>query len=282
MPTPKKPTKLKNISVDEVSIVDEPATRRRFMFWKSADGGQDSAFEKQFKSLDVAFKSDGTAGGSSLEINGKAISELDSITLSAAPVGESMSIYCAYTQGAKGQTAGGFRPTYTYTLSKADHAVPAGTAPLSKRLDPEDVNTVQAYINELPPRLRRSVENLVGAVQSLDEPIAKEEEGVTVPEPKTQDGEVPPAPPAVDLTGVTEKLDKLTEAMGAIAEKVTAIETADKDRQAAIEQAAKDAAEHAAAVGTGEEIEFESEDEANAAVAAEAHKEAVEEAGTTT
>ena len=280
MPTPKKPTKLKNISVDEVSIVDEPATGRPFMFWKSAGDTPESAFEKKFKSLKVEFNSDGTTEGSLLKINGKDIGELRGLTLSAGPMGDTMSLYCSYTQGSEGDPKGGFEPSHTYTLSKADAGGVAKGESLSKQVDPDDISTLQAYMGELPPQLRRSMENLIGAVQSQGEPIEKEEEK-TVPETKTQDGQEPQAVP-VDLTGVTEKLDKLTEAVGAVAEKVTVLDTAETQRREAAEQAAKAAEQavkeadgHEAAVEAGDEVVFDSEDDA---IAAAANDEAIKDA----
>lgn len=273
-----RPKKLTNIAVEEVSIVDEPATRRQFMFWKAADAAASSAFEKKFKSLRVEFESDGTAEGSSLSINGKAIADMESFTLSAAPGGESVNLYCVYTQGAA-ESADGFKPSHTYALYKAlnEEAANVSVAKAANHIDPDDISTVQAYMDELPPQLRRSVENLIGAAQaSPGEPVAKEE-GATVPEQVTQDGVVPPAP-TVDLTEVTSKLDKLVEAMGAVAGKVTALETTDKQRQAAADQAAKEAAQHEAAVAAGDEVKFETEDDALAAIAAEANEDAVKEA----
>ena len=277
MPRPKK---LTDIDVEEVSIVDEPATGRPFMFWKAANGKSGSAFEKKFKQLAVAFESGGTVEGSSLTINGKAIGDLQAFTLSAAPMGEAMNLYCAYTQGGE-NTSGDFTPSHTYTLSKAlgDAPVDTSTAKVAKRVNKDDISTVQAYLTELPPQLRRSVENLIGAAQASEgEPIVKEE-ATTVPEQTTQDGVVKPAlAPAVDLTEVTGMLGKLTEAVGTMAEKVNALETADKQRQEAIAQAAKETAQHADAVAAGDEVEFESEDDALAAIAAEANEEAVKDA----
>jgi len=360
-----KPKKLTNIVVKEISLVDEPATRREFMFWKSAGDEAESAFEKKFKSLRVEFDSDGTTEGSSLSINGKDIGELITFTLSAAPCGEAMSLYCTYTRGEEGESRDGFSPSHTYLLSKAlgmeedeqpmekavwttayvndlpDSAflyvepggkkdadgrtvprslrhfpvkdaggkvdlphlrnaiaripqskIPAGKksalqararrmleaarAKVSKGIDPDDIDTLLAYEDELPPTLRRSMKNVIGAVQEMGEPIEKEEEE-TVLEPETPDGNGQPAP-TVDLSGVAGKLDEVLGAVGAVAERVTAIETADRQRQEATEQAAKEAAEHEAAVEAGDEVKFDSEEDALAVIAAEANEEAVKEA----
>jgi len=319
-----KSRKLKNIEVKEVSLVDDPATRRDFMFWKSADGPPDSPLtdlEKKFTSLRIAFESDGSGEGTALTINGSRISELSSFTLSAAPMGGgSMNLYCNYTQGARGERSDGFKPTYTYTLAKAlgvvaemekvirhegdkwvlytsdgkkklgmfdteeealaqERAIHARQA--SKRLEPGDLENVQAYLNDLPPQLRKSVENMVGAVQEMGEPIEKEEEQ-TVPDPTNQDGKKMEAPVAaaaqVDLSGVMDALGKITGAVGTLTEKVGAMEAADKAAKDAAAATAAEAAGHDAAVTAGDEVKFESEDDALAAIAAEASQEAVDEA----
>lgn len=129
----KKRRILSKIDVSEVSLVDRPANNLPFLFWKSGDG-ESSVFEKQFKSLDVGFKTDGSGEGSSLAINGKIINELQSFTLSVSPMGDSIGLYCSYTQGAKNQTVDGFRPTYTYSLSKGGLA----RAELEKVIREED------------------------------------------------------------------------------------------------------------------------------------------------
>ena len=279
-----KSRKLKNIEVKEVSLVDDPATRRDFMFWKSADGPPDSPLtdlEKKFTSLRIAFESDGSEEGTALTINGSRISELSSFTLSAAPMGGgSMNLYCNYTQGARGERSDGFKPTYTYTLAKALGMAPVA-GPISKRLEPGDIENVMLYVNELPPQLRKSVENLIGAVQDLGEPIEKEEEQ-TVPDSANQDGkkvETPVAAAAqVDLSGVMDALGKITGAVSTLTEKVGAMEAADKAAKDAAAATAAEAAGHDAAVTAGDEVKFESEDDALAAIAAEASQEAVEEA----
>ena len=134
----KKRRLLSKIDVTEVSLVDRPANNLPFLFWKNGDEDSGSAFEKAFKSLDVSFKTDGSVDGSSLAINGKTISELQSVTLSASPMGDSMSLYCSYTQGAKNSTVDGFRPTYTYSLSKNGDMPQLAKAQLEKVIREED------------------------------------------------------------------------------------------------------------------------------------------------
>jgi len=127
----KKRRLLSKIDVTEVSLVDRPANQTSFLFWKSGEGEQ-SAFEKQFKSLKVEFETDGSGEGSSLAINGKTITALQGFTLSASPMGDNMGIYCSYTQGAKNATVDGFVPTYTYSLSKSNDVPQMAKAELEK------------------------------------------------------------------------------------------------------------------------------------------------------
>ncbi len=295
------------------------------MFFKSeGDPAADPPIdlEKQFKSLRVAFESDGTAEGTKLQVNGQAVGEMAGFTLSASPLGDRMNLYCSYTQGARGDSSDGFKPVYTYTLAKSlgvgedgpdvdiekvlrheggkwvlytrDGKKKLGTfdtkdealaqeraiyANKHKRLDPGDLENVQAYMGDLPPQLRRSVENLIGAVQVMDEPIEKEE-GQTVPDPTNQDGVVKPAAAGVDLSGVMDALKQVTGVVASLNDKVSAMEAADKARRDAVDRATADAAAHEAAVAAGEEVKFDSEDDALATIAAEANQEAIAEAET--
>jgi hypothetical protein len=93
---------------------------------KALNGAPDEAEptggEKQFKSLSVAFDTDGTFAGTTLTVNGKTVTELQQFGLQCSKVGkDTIGLFCSYTQGSKtGDTGDGFKPTYTYSLSKAD------------------------------------------------------------------------------------------------------------------------------------------------------------------
>lgn len=227
----KKRRVLKDIDVREVSLVDHPANLTPFLFWKRDDSASpDSPFEKAFKELSLSFKSDGTVEGSTLVINGTEIGQLQSITLSASPMDDRMSMYCSYTQTAKAETAGGFKPTYTYTLSKsvgpgmpetdapksvtkadeADLAVLRGVCPkmegeveasLAKALA-QPASVVAQYIDDLPASLKEAVGDilmLASATEEAEVSLAKaegvEEKPVSTDKPETKPEEKPEVKP---------------------------------------------------------------------------------------
>ena len=271
----KRRGRLSNIIVKEVSLVDEPANLRRFMFVKSLDGegGSESEnVEKAFKSLDLSLKTDGTSGGTSVTINGKRLKELKGLVVSMAELGQDdVTVYAQYTIANKGESPGGFESTRTYTLRKSLV---------------DDIEHVKEYADDLPAGLRRSVENILGAVtaETPGEPVEKEtpmpdnsQDGqeTTKEEPKAE----APQPQSIDPKAIASEV--AAQLAGPLAEQVTkdVLAKIEADREAAAEKAAAEEAEHKTKVEAGEELVFANEDEMRAAIAAEAAKEAVEAAG---
>lgn len=284
--------KLKNIMVKEVSFVDKPANRRPFLFWKRDEASDDPVtVEKKFTKLTVEFLTDGTSDGTKVVVNGTEITQLTSFGLQGSKMGDEFGLYCSYTQNAKGEANGGFRPTYTYTLTKAmdddgdaivaptEAEVPAEATKtdVAKSLD-GDLAVVKDYLSDMPPALRASVERITGAVGGPEE-IKKETE--TMPEAnKAPDGESA-VPQTVDVKAIAASVaeilqpalrEALSQEAKGIAEKLQA------DQKAAAEQAKTAADEQAAKVVAGELVEFASEDDLMSQLAAEANAEALAEA----
>ena len=277
--------KLKNIRVEEVSLVDKPANQRPFMFVKSDstltdDDPTPTDIEKKFKDMDLSIKSDGTVNGTTIKLNGREIADVRGFMLSLMPVGEEMSIYSEYTVERKGQTTDGFQATATYRLSKADDDPEA----IAKKVDNGDITNIEAYLEDLPTSVRQSVQNLIGAVQK-EAPTKTEEQ--TMPEiqdGKTQEQQTKETPkpeaPVVDTKAIASAVvAQLTEAgVSADGIKNAVLEQIAADRKAANDAAAEEAKAHADAVAAGDEVEFASEEEMLAALAAEANQEALDEA----
>ena len=266
----KKPTKLRNILVEEVSLVDSPANKRPFLFVKKLDGPPTdpiTVVEKQGKAVELTFASDGTPEGTKLAVNGKDIANLDGAALwlspKYSPQGERLegeiSVSCEYTVRNKGERDG-FEGTHTYRMSKA--------------ADPEDIKNIEAYVADLPAGLRQSVENILGVVRQAEPgPVEKEE---IMPEPKVPDApkvETPAAvvPPTVDVDAVAAKVaaSLKTELTADIVAAVTT--KLAEDAKAAADQRATEEAAVQAKVDSGEVLEFADE---------QALEEALQEAAT--
>jgi len=262
-----KARKIKNLMIDEVSLVDSPANRRAFMFWKNADGANSQAADvtkaTRFKSLEVSFKSDGTAGGTSLTINGTNVADPRSFILSANRFDEdNVSLFAEYTVAARGVTNGGFSSTRTYTLRKADDGFAETETDMKKRAVADDMKSIRDYLPDLPPGLRTSVENILGAVESDGPGLTKE---IVMPETK-DDKQTPVTPAPIDVDAIvtavaTTLKESLTKDVADAvllqirADQAAVTEQAAKDVEA---KAAKDAAEQTR-VDSGELVEFEDE-----------------------
>ena len=276
--------KIKNIRVREVSFVDKPANLRPFMFVKSADGtpadpADDPAdIEKAFKDLDLSIKSDGTSAGTAIILNGRSINNLRGFLLSLSSIGEDMSIYAEYTIENTGKTADGFSRTNTYRLSKSDDD--PEVVDLAKVAE-ADIKNVEAYLEDLPANLRESVQNIITAVRPAAEATTKEQ---TMPE-NTDGKEVKetavPAP-VVDVKEIATAVVALLGEQGVSADgiKSAVLGQIAADRKVADDAAAVETKAHADRVESGDELEFTSEDDMNASLAATANQEALDEAET--
>ena len=273
--------KLKNIRVEEVSLVDHPANLRPFMFVKSADGTPDPTdIEKQFKALDLAVKSDGTTAGTTITLNGRDIADVRGFMLSLSPMGEDVSIFAEYTVANKGKTGDGFDGFTTYRLSKAD-----GDPEVVKKakVTPTDIENIEAYLEDLPANLRQSVQNIISAVRPPAEATTKEqtmpnEDGKVVETPAKETPVV--AAPVIDVAQIAASVVAQLTQQGMTAEAITSavLGKIEADRKTREDAATAEAKAHADKVSAGEELAFASEDEMIAHLAADANQEALADA----
>ena len=108
--------------IEEVSLVDKAANKRKFFFVKRDEGSEEFELEKGDTS--IAIKSDGTVEGTEVSVNGKAVSNLIDFTFgfyvdSMWPSDKPQPVAARYTIKAKGESSGGFKSTRTYTLAKS-------------------------------------------------------------------------------------------------------------------------------------------------------------------
>ena len=278
--------KLRNIRIEEVSLVDRPANRRPFMFVK-ADSGlpEPEAVEKQFKQLKLEVDSDGTTAGTAVKLNGKDLADMKNLVLSMSPVGDSMNIYAEYSCSVEGEKAG-FSEVRTYRLTKSDPE--PQPVQLAKAVD-ADVANVTQYLDDLPPGVRDSVRNIMQAVAGQPGD-ATSKETTTMPEPTKQDGSQGDKPktdaqpvaapqPVVDVNAIAAAVAAQLAQQGVTAEgiKAAVLGQIAADRKVADDKAAQEAAAHRAAVEAGEELEFTDEADLLASIAAEANREAIGE-----
>ena len=106
---------LKDIKINEVSMVDLPANKLPFLFFKQKDGNRVASISK--KKLNIEIESDGTTKGTTVSIDGKSLGKLRDFNFSfwsTAKGGEPVS--CSYSKVVEDE--GGFKRTETFYLTK--------------------------------------------------------------------------------------------------------------------------------------------------------------------
>lgn len=112
----KRQGKLKDIHIKELSLVDLPANKLPFLFFKR-EGDVDPVNKK--KKIEIGIVSDGTVGGTAVSVNGKKLGKLKSFDFSFYGGGDPKSmIHASYTKAAS--DSDGFSRTETYYLNKGD------------------------------------------------------------------------------------------------------------------------------------------------------------------
>ncbi len=130
--------KLKDITVKEVSLVDLPANKLPFLFFKR-QGTKDSDSVSKAKKIKIAIESDSTVGGTAITINGKKLSKLKSFDFSFYGGGDpKQRIHASYTKGS--DDSDGFSRTETYYLSKGDIMDKKTKKALEKYLGTDDID----------------------------------------------------------------------------------------------------------------------------------------------
>ena len=216
-----KRRKLDDISVEEVSIVDKAANKRRFMFIKRDETtGEETRIEKV--DTDITIKSDGSNGGTTIPINGRKIDRVHEASFAFFDDpdntdGDGNPVYFRYVTSAAGKSNGGFRQSKTFVLSKAeviekteyateeDLAVIGAFVGVEISIDGIDGNkaasiakslsVAEDYLDVAPAEFRGAIKDLVRATlpSSQDKSIVekaddeKKEETVVAEEPKKEE-----------------------------------------------------------------------------------------------
>ena len=115
MPKPKQHGNLKDIKIDEVSMVDLPANKIPFLFFKR-DGAGKTQLTKAKKKITIEIESDGTVNGTKITINGDKLGKLKSFEFGFYNDDPKATIHASYTKTT--ESVDGFSRTETYYLTK--------------------------------------------------------------------------------------------------------------------------------------------------------------------
>lgn len=242
----KKGGELRDINVKEVSIVDAPANRRKWLFFKS---------DLEKAKVNFSVECDGTLEGTKITINGKEMEDLKSFYFNYFKPEADEELYitpisCSYT--VTGDAGDGFE-SLTYNLTKAEGELKMDYVKLGafvkaltgkdvtqeqfKKMDEstlEELNVLSQYEGQMPTDLKKAV----GHFLKVDaEPPAE-----TPPE-KPEESEDIPAESLQELKELRDKLDvliagkkpepedataEILEKMKGIAARIATLEKGDK------------------------------------------------------
>lgn len=204
MPNPQEKAKLMDLDIDEVSLVDKAANKRRFFFIKNNEGEEVvSVVPLEKANTSIELKSDGSYEGTSITVNGKEVDPLDfSLSLYKFSQDDGQ-VACRYTTASKGKS-GGFKSIKTYVLAKAkesnvdteliksylkevdiDSLKEDTVETLAKNLD-----TLADYKDILPSEVWNSISELIN-LASIDDEISKTQEGEEMSNLNKQEKETP-------------------------------------------------------------------------------------------
>lgn len=133
----KRQGKLKDIHIKEVSLVDLPANKLPFLFFKREDGQQADPLSKQ-KKVKIGIESDGTVGGTKITVNGDKLGKLRSFDFSFYGADPKATIHASYSKETGDKD--GFTRTETYYLSKGEIMDAKTLKALQKYLGTEDID----------------------------------------------------------------------------------------------------------------------------------------------
>lgn len=132
-----KSRKLSGIKINEISLVDLPANKQSFLFFKRDGSKQEDSIEKA-KKIKIAIESDGTVGATTISVNGKKLSGLQDFNFSFYGTDPKQSIHASYSKQTK--DGDGFSRTETYHLSKGDVMKEETLKALQKYLGTEEID----------------------------------------------------------------------------------------------------------------------------------------------
>lgn len=146
---------LRDIKIKEVSLVDSPANKIPFLFFKNQDGAR--VVNKQ-KNPKIVIESDGSVDGTNISINGEALNRLKSFDFGFYESNDpKASIHASYSIATESDS--GFSRTENYYLSKGEMTMDKilkvlqaylGTEEVDfeKRADEEEIAKAIELINE--------------------------------------------------------------------------------------------------------------------------------------
>lgn len=290
----KRRRRLRGVKIDEVSWVDQAASRREFLFVKRDPAAVD--LDKKAVNLSVEFSTKGTPDTTSLKVNGLAVGSPQNLALYFSPLGEdNISVACEYTVRAKNEANGGFKSTRTYRLAKNVEGPPDGGAPadqedlerirvvcpelddidrdLAKTLAPLTAN-VALYQDDLPTDVVEDIRQIIQLTAMTETAGATEGERAML---KNEDGEDEAPTMAAQIVALVESQRQTNEAIGKLAEAFAAQATPPEPAPAPAPVAPSPAAPSPVAPPQ-EEVDPEV-DITDEQIAAEAMEEALAEAG---
>lgn len=109
--------RLKDIRTVEVSVVDKPANKLSFVFFKREDGQDVDLLEKK-KKIKIEIESNGTVGGTKITVNGDDLGKLRSFDFGFYSQDPKSPVTASYSKVT--ESVEGFSRTETYYLSKGE------------------------------------------------------------------------------------------------------------------------------------------------------------------
>lgn len=120
-----KARSLSDIDLEEVSLVDLPANKRKFLFFKSGkpeDQKDGSGSINKEDNLKISIESNGSKKGTKILVNGEEIEGMNSFYFSLyedSEISDNARISCSYTKAV--EVEDGFKRTESYYLTKGDN-----------------------------------------------------------------------------------------------------------------------------------------------------------------
>ncbi len=133
----KKSRKLSGIKINEISLVDLPANKQSFLFFKR-DGSEEKDLVEKAKKIKIGIESDGTVGGTTISVNGKKLVNLRNFDFNFYGTDPKSTIHASYSKESSDE--GGFKRTETYYLSKGDVMDSKVLKVLQKYLDTDEID----------------------------------------------------------------------------------------------------------------------------------------------
>ncbi len=180
---------LKDIILREVSLVDKPANKKKFLFFKQEGKPAKSSPKKLKKKLNITIESDGTIGGTKIIVNKNELADLRSFDFSFYGNEDlTRAINCSYSKFVEDDD--GFSRSETFYLSKGDSLMDEKIKKQLEEYFGEDtevdfekaeesgaivkaLETVNAYRGDFPDDLQKAVGIVVKQAGICDTIISK-------------------------------------------------------------------------------------------------------------